>query len=76
MLIFIFETLLDNRQFPNMKYSTILPPPTAEHRQAAPQSPPQVCVVGVGYVGEHLVSVFSRKYHVLGYDVSLSGSPT
>ena len=31
---------------------------------------PQVCVVGVGYVGEHLVSVFARKFQVLGYDVS------
>jgi nucleotide sugar dehydrogenase len=32
--------------------------------------PPQVCVVGVGFVGEHLVSVFARKFRVLGYDVS------
>jgi len=31
---------------------------------------PQVCVVGVGYVGEHLVTVFARKFQVLGYDVS------
>jgi len=32
--------------------------------------PPQVCVVGVGFVGEHLASVFARKFRVLGYDVS------
>ncbi|CAM1505027.1 Fc.00g106640.m01.CDS01 [Cosmosporella sp. VM-42] len=31
---------------------------------------PLVAVIGVGYVGEHLVSVFSKNYNVLGYDVS------
>ena len=31
---------------------------------------PLVAVIGVGYVGEHLVSVFSNCYNVLGYDVS------
>lgn len=31
---------------------------------------PLVAVIGVGYVGEHLVSVFSNNYNVLGYDVS------
>ena len=31
---------------------------------------PLVAVIGVGYVGEHLVCVFSRCYNVLGYDVS------
>lgn len=30
----------------------------------------QVCIIGVGYVGEHLVEVFSKKYKVIGYDVS------
>jgi len=34
------------------------------------RSEPLVAVIGVGYVGEHLVSVFSRKYSVIGYDVS------
>ncbi|ROT38091.1 nucleotide sugar dehydrogenase [Sodiomyces alkalinus F11] len=29
-----------------------------------------VAVLGVGYVGEHLVSNFARKYGVLGFDVS------
>jgi nucleotide sugar dehydrogenase len=29
-----------------------------------------VCVIGVGYVGEHLVDIFSKKYHVVGYDIS------
>lgn len=31
---------------------------------------PLVAIIGVGYVGEHLVSVFAKHYHVLGYDVS------
>jgi nucleotide sugar dehydrogenase len=30
----------------------------------------RVCIIGVGYVGEHLVEVFSRGYEVIGYDVS------
>ena len=29
-----------------------------------------VCVIGVGYVGEHLVDVFSKVHNVIGYDVS------
>ncbi|KAF5021256.1 hypothetical protein F66182_6654 [Fusarium sp. NRRL 66182] len=33
-------------------------------------SEPLVAVIGVGYVGEHLVDVFSKKHNVLGYDVS------
>lgn len=31
---------------------------------------PLVAIIGVGYVGEHLVSVFSNNYNVLGFDVS------
>ncbi|KAG6016070.1 hypothetical protein E4U54_002395 [Claviceps lovelessii] len=31
---------------------------------------PLVAVIGVGYVGQHLVEVFSREFHVIGYDVS------
>jgi nucleotide sugar dehydrogenase len=31
---------------------------------------PLVAVIGVGYVGEHLISVFSKSYNVLGYDIS------
>jgi nucleotide sugar dehydrogenase len=30
----------------------------------------KVCVVGVGYVGEHLVTTFSKAYDVFGYDIS------
>lgn len=29
-----------------------------------------ICVIGVGYVGEHLVEVFGRGYNVIGYDIS------
>ena len=31
---------------------------------------PTVAVIGVGYIGEHLVEVFSSQYAVVGYDVS------
>ncbi|KJZ76285.1 hypothetical protein HIM_04367 [Hirsutella minnesotensis 3608] len=35
-----------------------------------PNAKPLVAVIGVGYVGTHLVSVFSREYDTLGFDVS------
>jgi nucleotide sugar dehydrogenase len=35
-----------------------------------PTDEPLVAVIGVGYVGEHLVSEFSKHFNVLGYDVS------
>lgn len=35
-----------------------------------PDSKPLVAVIGVGYVGHHLVQVFSREYAVVGFDVS------
>lgn len=31
---------------------------------------PQVCVIGVGFVGELIVEAFSKAYHVIGYDKS------
>ncbi|KOS21679.1 UDP-N-acetyl-D-glucosamine 6-dehydrogenase [Escovopsis weberi] len=31
---------------------------------------PLIVVIGVGYVGEHLVNVFSRRFNVIGYDIS------
>ncbi|KAM0281832.1 hypothetical protein ACHAQH_003321 [Verticillium albo-atrum] len=34
------------------------------------EAEPIVAVLGVGYVGEHLVSNFARNYDVLGFDVS------
>lgn len=33
---------------------------------------PLVAIIGVGYVGQHLVHVFSREYNVIGYDISES----
>lgn len=30
----------------------------------------KVCIIGVGYVGEHLLSNFSREYQVVGVDLS------
>ncbi|KAF5628149.1 hypothetical protein F25303_10525 [Fusarium sp. NRRL 25303] len=35
-----------------------------------PDDIPVIVVVGVGYVGKHLVSSFSSKYQVIGFDVS------
>jgi hypothetical protein len=34
-------------------------------------SEPLVAVIGVGYVGTHLVDSFSSKYEVIGFDVSI-----
>ncbi|KAF0328505.1 UDP-N-acetyl-D-glucosamine 6-dehydrogenase [Colletotrichum sp. SAR11_59] len=34
------------------------------------EAEPLVAVIGVGYVGEHLVGNFARKFNVLGFDVS------
>ncbi|PVI05812.1 carbohydrate esterase family 4 protein [Periconia macrospinosa] len=33
---------------------------------------PIIAVIGVGYVGQHLVDLFSSRYGVIGYDVSPS----
>lgn len=33
---------------------------------------PLVAIIGVGYVGQHLVHVFSKAYNVIGYDISES----
>lgn len=32
----------------------------------------KICILGVGYVGENLLNVFSKKYDVIGVDVSPS----
>lgn len=36
-----------------------------------PNTKPLVAVLGVGYVGTHLIENFSSKYDTLGYDISL-----
>lgn len=40
----------------------------------SPQSnePTTIAIIGVGYVGEHLIEVFSSAFRVIGYDVSAS----
>ena len=43
---------------------------SAATEQISGVTEPLVAVIGVGYVGEHLVSVFSNKHQVIGYDVS------
>lgn len=30
----------------------------------------RVCILGVGYVGEHLMNTFSKYYNVIGVDLS------
>ncbi|UZP36631.1 hypothetical protein NXS19_004447 [Fusarium pseudograminearum] len=42
----------------------------ASASEITPETTPVVAVVGVGYVGTHLVSSFSSKYQVIGFDVS------
>lgn len=36
----------------------------------SPDDEPLIAVLGVGYVGSHLVDSFSSRYNVIGYDVS------
>ncbi|KAF4982657.1 hypothetical protein FZEAL_1764 [Fusarium zealandicum] len=38
--------------------------------EVAAKDEPVIAVIGVGYVGTHLVSSFSSRYQVIGYDVS------
>ncbi|KAF4302114.1 putative udp-glucose dehydrogenase udp-mannac protein [Botryosphaeria dothidea] len=38
--------------------------------RVCPSEAPLVAVIGVGYVGEHLVTTFSSKFNVLAFDVS------
>lgn len=35
-------------------------------------NPTVVAIIGVGYVGEHLMEVFSSAFQIMGYDVSAS----
>lgn len=47
--------------------STILSRPSSPVR---PEDDPVVAVLGVGYVGTHLVESFCKRYSVIGFDVS------
>ncbi|KAL6884846.1 hypothetical protein HDV57DRAFT_526559 [Trichoderma longibrachiatum] len=58
-------------------YYDVTPPEVSPEEAGTPNSSPgdihpspYVAVIGVGYVGEHLVDVFSRRYAVIGFDVS------
>lgn len=44
--------------------------PLAPLTPIRPDATPLVAVIGVGYVGTHLVEVFSAQYQTLGFDVS------
>ncbi|RGP68546.1 hypothetical protein FLONG3_8105 [Fusarium longipes] len=66
--------------FSSREYYDITPPSEISETEDAFQhvetasidttAEPLVAIIGVGYVGEHLVDVFSRNHDVLGYDVS------
>jgi hypothetical protein len=47
-----------------LKYSTQISTPVKQ------DSEPLVVVMGVGYVGSHLIQSFSTQYNVLGFDIS------
>lgn len=73
------EDLSKSWRFPERGYYDLTPPgeisETEDVQQAASaridiDTEPLVAVIGVGYVGEHLVGAFSGNYNVLGYDVS------
>ncbi|PTB66157.1 nucleotide sugar dehydrogenase [Trichoderma citrinoviride] len=64
---------------PEWKYYDVTPPAESPANplegspaNSSPPPDPLVAVIGVGYVGEHLVDVFSRRFHVTGFDVSES----
>lgn len=43
---------------------------TSDLKPIDPADPPVVAVIGVGYVGTHLVETFSQHFDVLGFEVS------
>lgn len=62
----------------NVDYYPLTPPISATHSQSdltlplssvSAEEEPVVAVLGVGYVGSHLVDTFSRKFSVIGFDV-------
>ncbi|KAF5020366.1 hypothetical protein F66182_7615 [Fusarium sp. NRRL 66182] len=44
--------------------------PLCRCTQVSEQDEPVIAVIGVGYVGKHLVASFSSRYQVIGFDVS------
>ncbi|RSL85857.1 hypothetical protein CEP51_003110 [Fusarium floridanum] len=66
--------------FSSRRYYDITPPSEVSETEGGIQptetesidlvTEPLVAVIGVGYVGEHLVDIFSKNFNVLGYDVS------
>ncbi|KAF1999710.1 nucleotide sugar dehydrogenase [Amniculicola lignicola CBS 123094] len=41
-----------------------------EHKPVGINETPQIAVIGVGYVGAHLISSFASHYDVVGFDIS------
>lgn len=55
---------LDENYIESKNIPQFIKPTIEEHDE------PLVAVIGVGYVGLHLVEVFGSKYNVIGYDIS------
>lgn len=51
-------------------YTEVYPSLLTPSNLITPDTQPLVAVIGVGYVGTHLVSNFSRRWDVLGFDLS------
>ncbi|KXJ84750.1 hypothetical protein Micbo1qcDRAFT_181386, partial [Microdochium bolleyi] len=62
----------ESEEFPSFSNkASLLPLPSASEAEAWPLDVrPFVAVIGVGYVGTHLVENFSREYDTLGFDIS------
>lgn len=84
--ILFHDVLVDSRRDSHSDLSNILPdrfPPTpppdsekdisvfwSQSYSIPPTLTPVVAVIGVGYIGTHLVAAFARQYKVIAYDVS------
>ncbi|UZP39640.1 hypothetical protein NXS19_007456 [Fusarium pseudograminearum] len=51
-------------------FGTVVDQTLCHFAQVTQQHEPVVAVIGVGYVGKHIVSSFSSRYQVIGFDVS------
>ncbi|KXJ84899.1 hypothetical protein Micbo1qcDRAFT_128895, partial [Microdochium bolleyi] len=62
----------ETEEFPSFSNkASLLPLPSGSEAEAWPLDVrPFVAVIGVGYVGAHLVENFSREYDTLGFDIS------
>ncbi|PSN61827.1 nucleotide sugar dehydrogenase [Corynespora cassiicola Philippines] len=55
---------------PSISIRKELPTPVSTQGLKDTGDTPTIAVIGVGYVGKHLVEVFSSSFKIIGYDVS------